>query len=255
MSRLTLLSLLLLTACASGTTANQNNANHDGGPGPDGAIDANVQPDGVAEDARIDAAVDAKAPDGSVDAGIDTGVIDGGGTDGGGTDGGGTDGGVVCELPPEACVDGTEDRDTCGTARVLSRASLPFDQSGIDIAGASDSMAPSCIPHDTIQNDHFYRVFLLAGETLSAWAWPIYLEGFNVVLVLYRSETPCSTIDCAVEERCVNAYNDTSSGTPEAFVYTAAEPGWYVISVDSRQIIGTQYRLRVEVDCTPPCGC
>lgn len=226
--------------CASGSKGGNHNTNaaHDAG------MDANSPVDADPAEAGIDAARDAQEQE----AGADGGSPDAGD--------GSTDAGGGCTMPSEACTNGAEDRDSCATARTLSRASLPFDESGIDIAAATDARDPSCIPNDsTNQKDHFYRIFLLQGEQLTVRAWPMIMEGFNIALALYRSPSPCSTVGCDLEEKCVNAYNNDSSDFPEVFVHTVADTGWYVISVDSRLITGTKYRLRVEVDCAGTCGC
>ena len=103
--------------------------------------------------------------------------------------------------------------------------------------------------------DHFYRVFLLAGESLHVRMRHL-TTGFNGVLALHRSFVPCSGETCDEEVACQNAYNQ--SGMHENISYVAPADGWYTIVADCRLTPLYSYRyyyLDVTIGCTGDCGC
>ncbi len=155
-------------------------------------------------------------------------------------------------IPAEACADDhTADRETCDSAWIIGRAAVIDDIAGETYGSGGDI---ACGSGEGTGLDQFYRIFLLAGETLDVTMtdpnWEI-----DPVLALYRSATAGSGTGCDTVLECVD---DVTSGA-ESFAYTADASGWYAIVADSNNsypdLAYDSYALRVSIDCSGSCGC
>jgi len=106
--------------------------------------------------------------------------------------------------------------------------------------------------------DHFYRIFMLAGETLTVSMDVDSFDGFDPVLVLFRSDTACIGSGCETESVCADEW---AAGTDEDFTrYTAPQDGWYIIKADAYDRVDSDengdYTLDIDLNClSPGCGC
>lgn len=159
-------------------------------------------------------------------------------------------------LPSSACSNGSQSRESCADARVVSRgeAENGTTRSG-DLYSAQDT-DERCEGSDG--EDHFYRIFMLMGETLTVSLDVDTFDGFDPVLVLFRSNTACLGAGCETESVCVD---DWAAGTDEDFTrFTAPQDGWYIIKADAWEPIDTDqnsdYTLDIDLNClSPGCGC
>jgi hypothetical protein len=155
-------------------------------------------------------------------------------------------------IPEAACADDrTGDRATCATAWIVGRAGAIADIAG-ETYGAGDDGA--CGSGEGEGLDQFYRIYLLAGETLDATMtdpdWKI-----DPVLALYAPAAAGTAASCEAVLECADAVVYGS----ESFSHTADVTGWYTIAADSNEdapdLAYDAYTLRLSVDCTGDCGC
>ena len=85
--------------------------------------------------------------------------------------------------------------------------------------------------------DHFYRFYLMAGETLTAALTPLESE-FDAMLKIYTG-TECDKDSAGIfssnDDYLIECYNSQNDGKPESFSHTFSQEGWYTIVVDGRQ--------------------
>ena len=164
---------------------------------------------------------------------------------------------ATCVSPPaEACSNGSQSRESCADAQVVSRteARLGTTRSGdLDDARNNDNRCRSASGED-----HFYRIFMLAGETLNATMDINYSTGFDAVLALYYSRAQCLGAGCEVEGWCEDSGGDGSDEDIDGFI--APQDGWYIINADAWRTIDSEedgsYDLDINLTClTPSCGC
>ena len=161
-----------------------------------------------------------------------------------------------CTLPPEACSNGDASRDACDSARIVSRVDA---ESGTTRSGDlyfdsnDDSECAS-----SSGEDHFYRIFLYPGDSLSVTMDVDSWDGFDPVLAVFRSSTECTGTTCDNLDVCED---DGGSGTDERFSsFVAPAAGWYTIKADAWRWISSSeedwYRLEIDLEClVPGCGC
>jgi hypothetical protein len=141
---------------------------------------------------------------------------------------------TVCQVPSEANSDGNIDNpEDCANAKIIRRngsSSLTTGEYGgndglYDYDGDDSSCASG--------SDNYFRIFLLAGETLIATkiscAWDD--SNSDCFFALYKSNTPCTGVTCDTMISC------TDMGT--SIDHTATTDGWYHIVVDSDDSIST----------------
>jgi hypothetical protein len=160
----------------------------------------------------------------------------------------------ACTLPANACDDGTESRDRCTGARVIGRRSAA-SMAGFTVTG--DTCAASNRFDDCswdAGNDHAYRLWLRAGEVLSARivsrSATCYVASASITLKLYQS-TGCSDVTCSGDLWC-----DDFVGT-ESHTYTAPRDGWVVLVVDGSTAFEDEgrYTLNVTLRSCATAGC
>lgn len=159
-----------------------------------------------------------------------------------------------CTLPTNACDDGTETRDRCTGARVIGRRSAA-SMAGFTVTG--DTCTASNRFDDCswdAGNDHAYRLWLRAGEVVSARivsrSATCYVSSASITLKLYQA-TGCSDVTCAGDLWC-----DDFVGT-ESHTYTAPRDGWVVLVVDGSTAFEDEgrYTLNVTLRSCATAGC
>lgn len=169
--------------------------------------------------------------------------------------------GVACPQPTEACNTGGQSRSGCTNARVIGRveASSPSGYFvSTNTCNASDaSHGPDSSSCWDYGRDHSYRIFLRAGESMtaaitkgskcsSATSW-------DRVLKIYAG-TGCDDRSCSSKLVCKSMGGGT---LVESF--TAPYDAWYVLVIDGRTSAyddSGSYTLTVNMTCaTSGCGC
>jgi hypothetical protein len=160
----------------------------------------------------------------------------------------------VCALPTNACADGTETRDRCAGARVVGR------RTASTVAGYSVT-GNTCTASNRFDdcswdagNDHAYRIWLRAGESVSARITARAASCFAspaITLKLYES-VGCADVTCSGDRWC---HDFVSNG--ETFAHTAVRDGWIVIVVDGSTAFDDegQYTLNVRLTGCALAGC
>jgi hypothetical protein len=149
-----------------------------------------------------------------------------------------------CALPTNACADGTESRDRCSGARVIGRRTA-------SATGGYSVTADTCSASNRFDdcswdagNDHAYRIWLRAGERVSARITSRLATCFEspaITLKLYES-TGCSDVTCSGDRWC---HDFVSNG--ETHTHTAARDGWIVIVVDGSTAFDDEGRYTLNV--------
>lgn len=156
---------------------------------------------------------------------------------------------VPCALPANACADGSESRDRCGGARAIGRRSAS-DPAGYSVTADTCSASNRFDDCSWDQgNDHAYRIWLRAGERVSARITGRAASCFaspGITLKLYES-TGCTDLTCGTDQWC---HDFVSNG--ESFMHTATRDGWIVIVVDGPTAFDEEGRYTLNVALT---GC
>ena len=163
-----------------------------------------------------------------------------------------------CPPPLEACTNGSQNRDKCSGARVISRVDAG-DSGGFtindDTCYAYNRLDDSGSCYDA-GADHTYRIYLRAGESMAvtltdSWSCPTYSSSYwNATLKIF-SNAGCTDLLCTNKDVC----DDYFSGTKN---YVAAKDGWYIIVVDGSTAFDDEgdYTLKVKLTCgAQGCGC
>ncbi len=160
----------------------------------------------------------------------------------------------VCALPSNACADGAETRDRCTGARVIGRRQAAM-------AAGYSATADLCAASDRFDDcswdagsDHAYRIWLRAGERVSARITSRAATCFSspaLTLKLYES-SGCADVTCGTDRWC---HDHVSNG--ETFTHTAARDGWVVIVVDASSAFDDEgrYTLNVTLTSCAVAGC
>lgn len=161
---------------------------------------------------------------------------------------------AVCALPSNACADGAETRDRCAGARVIGRRQAAM-------AAGYTATGNTCTASNRFDdcswdagNDHAYRIWLRAGERVSARITARAASCFDtpaITLKLYES-LGCSDVTCSGDRWC---HDFVSNG--ETFSQTAVRDGWMVIVVDGSTAFDDegQYTLNVTLTNCAVAGC
>ncbi len=158
-----------------------------------------------------------------------------------------------CALPADACINGSESRDGCANARIISRGSA---RSGYSTTG------DTCSARNRIDDcswdagaDHTYRIWMRAGEQVSASVVKsnTCFSGYSATLKLYES-TGCADVTCGTDLWCHDFV-----GNGETFSHTASRDGWVVIVVDGSTAFDDEGRYTLNVSlsgcASPTCEC
>lgn len=81
------------------------------------------------------------------------------------------------------------------------------------------------------QKDHMFRIYLKAGETVSATADP-QPSDFDIMMKLYRG------VGCQAatgEDDLIGCFHENGDGKTDSFSWTADADGWYSLVVDGRR--------------------
>jgi hypothetical protein len=185
-------------------------ADTDGDTDADGDADADTDTDG---DTDTDTDTDTYT-DTETDTGMDTGTY---------TD---TDTEIDTNL---ICYDAPNNRESCETAMILGRTSLPTSRAASN-QGFSNDIDLQCIGDDYNGPDIFARVFLFSGETIEMGLL-VEDKDFSI-FVFYNSyaDAPNPTCD---EATLITCSDDGGAGVNESVSVTADQDGWYYFSVDS----------------------
>ncbi len=160
-----------------------------------------------------------------------------------------------CTLPTNACTDGTESRDRCTGARVIGRRTAS-GMGGFTVSG--DTCSASNRFDDCSWDagaDHTYRIWLRAGERMSARITSRSATCFSssaaYTLKLYES-TGCADVTCGSDRWC---HDHVDNG--ETFTYTAVRDGWIVLVVDGSTAFDDEgrYTLNVTLAGCAVAGC
>ena len=104
--------------------------------------------------------------------------------------------------------------------------------------------------------DHFYRLYLFAGETIAVLLTPKE-AAFDAMLKLYTG-TECDEDGAGIfssnDKYLIQCWNDDGDGDPENFSYQIPEEGWYTIVVDGRQSGEDEDWGVYELDITLTCN-
>jgi hypothetical protein len=156
---------------------------------------------------------------------------------------------VVCTVPTDACADGTQNRDRCAGARIIGRRTAG-GTAGFTVTGTTCSASNRFDDCSwDAGNDHAYRLWVRAGETLSATLTrgSACIGGsWDATLKLYQGGD-CGTVTCSGDRWCRDRVG-TSAQT-----YTAPRDGWIVLVVDGSTAFDDDgaYTLRVTLrGCT-----
>jgi hypothetical protein len=163
----------------------------------------------------------------------------------------GTTGG--CALPADACANGSQDRDGCANARIIGRNAA---RTGFSTTGDTCSARNRIDDCDwDAGNDHTYRIWMRAGEDISAFVNKsnTCFSGYAVTLKLYEG-TGCTDVTCGSDLWCHDFV-----GNGETFSHTATRDGWVVIVVDGSTAFDDegQYQLNVTLSgcASATCEC
>ncbi len=254
----------LAASCAVGTEEGLS-------PGNAGPRDSAIATDGDGEDGAPDdgSLVDTGAPedtspgDGSVDtaapedtAVVDTGTADTGAPDTGAPDTGAPDTGAC---PVLGCATGTENRSGCANARTIGRttaASSTGYKISDDTCLATNKVTDSSSSCWGSNNDHAYRLWMKAGETVSlqlSTSWPCSFDLWDWYASLKIFESSgCDDKACGARTFCSN------DDYLHSRTFVAPRDGWYVFVVDGASSWDDEgdYTFTVKLTCNEPgCGC
>ncbi|MEZ4408403.1 MAG: hypothetical protein R3A52_18305 [Polyangiales bacterium] len=162
---------------------------------------------------------------------------------------------VVCGLPSDACTDGTQSRDNCGNARVISRRTAA-STSGYTVT------ADTCSARNRFDDcswdaggDHAYRIWARSGETVTATitrGGGCVSSSWDVTMKIYQG-ADCGTVPCRNGDRwCHDHVASNSSHT-----YTATRDGWLMLVVDGSTAFDDEgaYGLRVRLSGCRDASC
>ena len=163
-----------------------------------------------------------------------------------------------CSGPPlDACYDGIGFGESCEDAIIIDRedAADGARRTG-DLTNARDNDS-SCT--NATGGDLFYRVFMMAGETLTVHMDVDSFDGFDPVVSIHRATAECVGAGCDIEVVCEDDGGDGSDvrTTP----YVAPASGWYVIQADAWRDVDSSeedgsFILNVDLTCLEAgCGC
>jgi hypothetical protein len=151
------------------------------------------------------------------------------------------------------------DGKTCGNAKVVGRkaASTGWAFEGNTSGGKNnDDQGTNKTECWDAKYDHFFRIWMRAGETLDVTLTPKTFS-FNSMLKLYQG-TGCE----AGGDPLIGCYNQGSDGKPDSIQgYAAVADGWYSIVVDGRMAFDADqdwgpYSLILKITCSrPDCCC
>lgn len=150
---------------------------------------------------------------------------------------------VVCAVPTDACTDGTQSRDRCAGARIIGRRTAG-GTAGFTVTGTTCSASNRFDDCSwDAGNDHAYRLWARAGETLSATLTrgSACIGGsWDATLKLYQG-SDCGTVTCSGDRWCRDRVNSSAQ------TYTAPRDGWIVLVVDGSTAFDDDgaYTLRV----------
>ncbi len=239
-------------------------APEDTSPG-DGSVDTAAPEDtavvdtGTADTGAPDTgAPDTGAPDtGAPDTGApDTGAPDTGAPDTGAPDTGAPDTGAC---PVLGCATGTENRSGCANARTNGRttaASSTGYKISDDTCLATNKFTDSSSSCWGSNNDHAYRLWMKAGETVSlqlSTSWPCSFDLWDWYASLKIFESSgCDDKACGARTFCSN------DDYLHSRTFVAPRDGWYVFVVDGASSWDDEgdYTFTVKLTCNEPgCGC
>jgi hypothetical protein len=127
------------------------------------------------------------------------------------------------------CYDAPNNRESCETAMILGRTSLPTSRAASN-QGLTNDIDLECSGDDYNGPDIFARVFLFSGETIEM---ELLVEDKDFsVFIFYNSYTDASNPICD-EATLITCSDDGGAGVNESLFVTAAQDGWYYIAVDS----------------------
>ncbi|MFH0901029.1 MAG: M4 family metallopeptidase, partial [Pseudomonadota bacterium] len=163
-----------------------------------------------------------------------------------------------CATPEEYCFTGTQNRQTCSTARTLARTSAD-DINGItiaeNIANGLSNYASDCSVQPGDGNNVYYRIYLFASDEIVVKTTS---ATFNVVLQLFQAPADNCLAGCATATSKACDNNNTGAGDEDFSVgtvvtggkYVAPANGWYIIlaDTDSWDSSGT-FNLNVKITC------
>lgn len=150
----------------------------------------------------------------------------------------------------------------CSEAFVVGRveASVGAEFSGNTDGDKDDDNLNYFLGHNECWDasyDHFYRIFLRAGESIQVNLVPD-ASDFDAMLKLYDG-TECDDDGAGIfddnDKYLIQCWNGDGDGDPESFSHTVDKEGWYTIVVDGR-LSGDDdadygdYDLTVELSCT-----
>lgn len=166
-----------------------------------------------------------------------------------------------CIAPTGCASDLSPSRKKCSEAWVIGRVDA---KDGAHLVGdtyqeSNDDDLNYFLEHSECWDasyDHFYRIYLLPGETISVLLVPKE-QWFDAMLKLYTG-TECDENDAGIfssnDKYLIQCWNDDGDGDPENFSYQVAEEGWYTIVVDGRQSGEDEdwgmYELDITLTCT-----
>ncbi|MFH0902054.1 MAG: M4 family metallopeptidase [Pseudomonadota bacterium] len=164
----------------------------------------------------------------------------------------------ICATPEEYCVNGTQNRQTCSTARTIARTSAD-DVSGItiaeNIANGLSNYASDCSVQPGDGYNVYYRIYLFASDEIVVKTTS---ATFNVVLQLFQAPVDNCLAGCATATSKACDNNNTGSGDEDFSVgtvvtggkYVAPANGWYIIlaDTDSWDSAGA-FNLNVKITC------
>lgn len=149
-----------------------------------------------------------------------------------------------CDLPTHTCVpncqvegcwtDTGPSAKTCSQAEIVGRTAAEVgihSNLSMSWSDGNDDDLPSGLGSECwdAKYDQFYRIYLLAGETLSVSLTQVDWD-FDPMMKLYKG-TQCKT---NWETDLIGCYQSGYDGGDESLSYVAETDGWYTIVIDGR---------------------
>lgn len=157
------------------------------------------------------------------------------------------------EMPSEACDIDLGVGETCLGPAIIGRTIVSIE------ANIYDKSLTSAVDDDQtcegLGPDHFYRLYIKAGEPLYFTVTTDNPGAFDPVVVVYKTPDPCVGQGCPAPVVC----DENAGGGDTAAIsgWTSTTSGWHVIKVDSREpLTGSgDYDINVSLDCLSPYDC
>ena len=166
-------------------------------------------------------------------------------------------GGECTTCQAQGCsTDVGSDKKTCDQAAIIGRTNAQTGFLVLDDttgAGNNDDLSTNKTACWDAKYDHFYRIWMLAGETIAVTASPMEFE-FNLMLKLYQG-TQCDSN----KDTLLGCTNDGGDGKAEEATWVANQDGWVSIVVDGRRAFTDdydwgEYAIHVQLTCNEA-GC